>query len=142
MAGQPLQGAEPRRRPVPCRGADQRHEDRDERQAHRDQYRTDPVRPGHDRDHRDRDDDGEEELGQVAREIAVEGVDPCGEQDAELARRSPVEARGPERSDVLCSRHPQLRLGGRGRPVCGALRGPRQHGPTRNDERQRDQGRP
>ena len=61
--------------------------------------RTDPVGAGDDTDDRDGDDHGEEELRQVASEVAVEGVDARGHEHTELPRVASLESGGPERGE-------------------------------------------
>ncbi len=63
---------------------DQRHEDRDERDGHRDDEGGDPVGGAHRDDHGDRHDHREHELRQVPREVAVERVDPMGSERREM----------------------------------------------------------
>ena len=77
----------------------------------------------------DRDDDGQEELGQVAREVAVERVD-AGRERARSGGRGPVRSRpaGPRAAMCAGGGAPQLRLG-RGRsPVRGPFGCPGQDG--------------
>ena len=77
------------------RGADQRHEQRDQRHGDGDDHRRDPVGARDDDDDGDRHDHGQEQLGQVAGEVAVEGVDAAGREHDELTGAAAVEAAGP-----------------------------------------------
>ncbi len=118
------------------RGADERHEQRDQRDRDGDDRRRDPVVPEHDHEHDDRHDHGEEQLRQVQREVAVERVDPAGGEDRQLAgallarscpgrasrraaaaRRVAATSLGP-RSDSPPARPPTPPLHGPGRPAA------------------------
>ena len=142
MAGQFLEGAHAGHRAVPGRGADESHEDRDQRQADGDQHGADPIRPGHDGDDGDGHDDGEEQLGQVAGEVAVERVDARRHERAEPPRLGSLESGRAERSDVLGEGAPQLRFGRGGRPVRRAFGAPGEHGSTGDHGEQRQQRAP
>ena len=89
-------------------GADEGHEDRDQRQADGDQHGTDPVRAGHDGDDGDGHDDSQEQLGQVAGEVAVERVDARRHERAEPPRPGSLEAGRAERGDVFGGGAPEL----------------------------------
>src|SRR5262245_49551248 len=66
---------------------DEHHEDGDQGQRDRDEHPADPVDNGYLREDDDRYDHREHKLGQEPSEVAVEGVDPAGDQGRELARR-------------------------------------------------------
>ncbi len=142
VAGQLLQRSHAGGGAVLGGGADERHEERDQREADRDQGGADPVRAGDDADDRDGDDDGEEELGEVAREVAVERVDPGRHEHAELTRVTALQPARPQGGDAAGGGAPQLGLGRRRGPVCGAFGRPGQGGPSGDDGEQQGDGRP
>ena len=121
-------------------GSDERHEERDQGKADRDQDGADPVRSRHHADDRDGHDDGQEQLGQVAREVAVECVDPGGQEHAELTRAVAVEALWAERGDPGGRGESQLGLGRCRGPVRRTLGGPGQGGATHHHREQGGQG--
>ena len=130
VPGQALQGAHAHRRSIPRGAPDQRHEERDEGKAHCDERGADPIGPGHHADDGDRHDHGEEELREIAREIAIECVDAGGHQHAELPGVATFEAGGTERGDLVRGGAPQLGLGGGRRPMGGSLGQPGQERPA------------
>ena len=73
---------EPRLDPLPTgdpglgHPAHQDHEERDERQGQRDDRGGDPVGAQDGDPHHQRDRDGQHQLGKIAREVAVEGIEP------------------------------------------------------------------
>ena len=84
----------------PASAAHQGHEHRDERQGQRDHERRDPVRAGDHDQHRDRDERGQDELGEVAGDVVVERVEAAGGQRrrARPRRSGPGPAAGRRRA--------------------------------------------
>ena len=93
VAGQALEQTGLSSHPNLRRGAHQGHEQRDQRHRHRDDHRRYPVGPQHHDDDGDRDDDGQEQLREIAGEVAVQGVDAAGRQHDEAARSAPGRCR-------------------------------------------------
>ena len=109
--------------------ADQDREDRDQGHGHRDDQGRDPVRGRDPHQHRDRDHAGQHELGQVAGEVRVQGVQPLGGQGGELARPLPAQPGGPEPERVLGQGPAELGFHCGGGAERGALATVGEHGP-------------
>ena len=137
MAGQLVERAHPGHGAVPRRGTDEGHEDRDKGQADGDQHGADPVRSGDDGDDGDRHDHGQEELGEVAGEVAVERVDARRHEHAEAPGVVSLKPDRAQRSNMLGGGPPQLRLGRGGRPVRRSFGGPGQERSTGDHGQQR-----
>ena len=135
MAAEPLQAVHLRVHPVACGRADQRHHQRDQRQRHQDDRRRDPVAGEQDGQHDHGHDPGQCDLRQVAREVAVERVDPARGQRRHRAGRVLPAAGGGVRQQrrAQLRLHPRAAAGGRG------LAEPRGGGPDEHDRQQRRQ---
>ena len=96
---------------------DECHEHRHERKGHRDDRRGDPVVPTDDGQYRDRDDDREEELGEVAREVGVERIHPGDRQHGDPRPVDLGARRLGHLRDVMGQRATELRLRGGRRAV-------------------------
>ena len=103
---------------------------------------ADPVRAGDDADDRDGDDDREEELREVAREVAVERVDPGRHEHTELPRVAALQPARAQGGDSAGGGTTQLGLGRRRGPVRGAFGRPGQGGPPGDDGQQHGDRRP
>ena len=125
--------------PAALRGhADEDHEQHDQGHRGQDRDRGDGVRSEDRQDHHDRHDRRQDELRQVLREVAVEGIDAArGERDdlAAPGRGRPARAH-PDGAPQ--ERQAQRRLHLRGGPVGGRLPGPGDAGP--GGEHQPEQG--
>ncbi len=101
--------------------ADEDHEQGDQRQGADDDRRRHPVLGHHPQQHRRRNHHREPQLGQIAREVVVEGVDTTGGQRHQGAGALSAEPSGAERGRPLQQPAAQLRLHRRARPVGGQL---------------------
>ena len=139
MAGQaPEEGGPPFGAALGHR-SDQRHEQRDEGNGDGEDPGRHPVGREDHRHHRDRNDAGEQELGEVLGEIGVEGVDPRAGQHHQVGPTGPVDAMRSELRHAVHQRVPQVRFRrGRG-PVSGELGQPTQQGATGDDDQQEHQ---
>ncbi len=112
VPAEPLQAADLRVHPLAGAGADERHEERDQRHRQDHDRGRDPVareQEGHHHGGRDR---RQRDLRQVAREVPVEGVDPARRQRRHRARvvrgrraRSPVRISAARSSDFTRAEH-------------------------------------
>ena len=122
------------------RQADQHHEDRDQGEREQHGEAADPVLPPHhEHDHRRRD-DGQHELGQVAAEVRVEGVESAAGGDGQLggvAGRQPARSESPDR---VGQGRAQLRLHAGGRPGTRPFAQPQQRGARGERGQQPHQG--
>ena len=114
--------------------AHQPHEDRDERKRQDHHAGGQRVDRHHDREDCDRDDDGEHDLREVAREGRLERVDARDGRRRHLGGLRPVESRGAATEPRVDDIEPQLRDDlGRG-PSPGDLEPPRPRCPGSDDE--------
>ncbi len=122
--------------------ADQRHEDRDQRQRHTDRDGRSEIRAGDPHEHGDRNDRGEHQLRKVTREVGVERVEPAPGQGHQFAVAAASEPLRPQIDDVPQQLAAQLRLGGRGRPQRQRLSAVPDDRPGNEDAGQHDEADP
>ncbi len=108
-----------------------------QRQRPGDDQGGDPVPVSEHPEHGEWDDHGQEQLGQVEREITVERVDSPGREDRELASALLAAALGPQRGDVLQQRRPQLALRAGRASISQHVTSPGDGGAGEHDAQQR-----
>ena len=123
------------------RHPDQRAEHRHQRQRDRHREPGDGVGDGDPRQDRERDGDGEDQLRQVAGEIAVERVEAGGGQLGELAGAPRALPAGAERQHASQQAAAELGLGGGARAVRAGFRRPGRQRPDGDHGRERRQQR-
>ncbi len=120
--------------------ADQHHEEGDQRQGADDDCRGHPVLGDDPREHGCRDDHREPQLGEVPREVVVQGVRPaCGQGDQGAGS---LTAQPPGTQVGGASQQPpaQLRFHRGAGAVCGEFGEPRDNRPARGHGSQQQQG--
>ena len=142
MRRQPAQRVPPLARPLLGVAPDQPHEHRHQRQRQQHDQRGEQVHERDPGDHDDRDDGGEHRLRQVAREIAVQGLDAVHGEGGDLAGGTAVVRRRLRTQAPLDERQPELGQHARGGPAARDLHPPREHRPQRERRQQQDELRP
>ncbi len=131
------QRAQPALRPLLRRLADQHGEERDQRKRDRHDRGRDRIAEGDPDENRRRNDCGQHELGQEAREVGIERAEPARYRRRHFARAQVAEAGGPRPKDLLerapaqAAAHPP-----RGR-LAARLQCPAEPGSQRGDRNQR-----
>ena len=139
VSRQPLQRAQLTVGVAAGRRSDEHHEHRDQGECDRDDDRREPVLCGDHGQDGERHDHGQHELRQVAREVAVEGVDTPRGQGHELAGAPAAEGGRGVGGDPLGQGGPQLGLDAGRAAIGGHVAVPGDPRPHHDDDEQRHQ---